>query len=174
MKLKNYIIHHSDCIWMKNMYKIFPSLVAFEVGSSVTISNEQREISYLNFIWIVEPQVFEPHGQTTSGWMKNSVDTFLNINRSRFKILTKFLYLIWGISVHSVGWRLDSSIWSVDNDIAASVVFDTVASSGVWLVSSGVNIQSEIINRMIKMNTAAAAAEWWLMHIFYGMSFAGS
>ena len=104
-------------------------MVAFKVGSIVTISNEQREISYLNFICIIEPQVFEPHGQTTSGWMKNSVDTFLNINRSTFKILNKFLYLIRGISVHSIGWRLDSSIWSVDDDIAASVVFDTVASS---------------------------------------------
>ena len=50
-------------------------------------------------------------------------------------------YLVGGVSGHPVCRGVDGTVWSVDHNVAAGVVFDTEASPGVGLVGPGVDVK---------------------------------
>ena len=52
-------------------------------------------------------------------------------------------YLVGGVSAHSVGRGLDGAVGSVDQEAAASEVFDPVAPPGVRLVCPGIHVKSK-------------------------------
>ena len=50
-------------------------------------------------------------------------------------------YLVCRVAAHSVCRGVDGTVWSVDDNVAAGVVFQTEASPGVCLVSPGVDVK---------------------------------
>ena len=50
-------------------------------------------------------------------------------------------YLVCRVAGHSVCRGADGTVWSVDDNVAAGVVFDTEPSPGVCLVSPGVDVK---------------------------------
>ena len=53
-------------------------------------------------------------------------------------------YLVGRVAAHSVCRGVDGTVGSVDDYVAAGVVFDTETSPGVRLVSSGVDVKPAI------------------------------
>ena len=50
-------------------------------------------------------------------------------------------YLVGGVAGDSVCRGVDGTVWSVDDNVAAGVVFDAEASPGVCLISPGVDVK---------------------------------